>query len=59
MRSDGFVQVSEHLNVAVGWAMSDRMGTELALSALRMAAATRELERNWIHHTRPRLSVRQ
>lgn len=35
----------------VGWAMSDRIDTELALSALRMAAATRELEPNWIHHT--------
>lgn len=35
----------------VGWAMSDRIDTELALSALRMAAATRALEPNWIHHT--------
>lgn len=35
----------------VGWAMSDRIDTELALSALRMAAATRELKPNWIHHT--------
>jgi transposase InsO family protein len=35
----------------VGWAMSDRIDTELALSALHMAAATRPLEANWIHHT--------
>jgi putative transposase len=35
----------------VGWAMSDRIDTELALGALHMAAATRPLEANWIHHT--------
>ena len=35
----------------VGWAMSDRIDTELALSALRMAASTRPLEADWIHHT--------
>jgi len=35
----------------VGWAMSDRIDTELALGALRMAGATRALEANWIHHT--------
>lgn len=31
--------------------MSDRIDTELALGALHMAAATRPLEVNWIHHT--------
>jgi hypothetical protein len=31
--------------------MSDRIDTELALGALGMAAATRALEPNWIHHT--------
>jgi putative transposase len=35
----------------VGWAMSDRIDTELALGALRMAGATRTLEADWIHHT--------
>src|SRR5690606_1372676 len=35
----------------VGWAMSDRIDTELALAALHTAAATRPLEPNWIHHT--------
>lgn len=35
----------------VGWSMSDRIDTELALSALNMAASTRPLEPNWIHHT--------
>lgn len=35
----------------VGWAMSDRIDTELAMSALNMAASTRPLESGWIHHT--------
>jgi transposase InsO family protein len=35
----------------VGWAMSDRIDTELALGALRMAGTTRALAANWIHHT--------
>jgi transposase InsO family protein len=35
----------------VGWAMSDRIDTELALAALRAAASARALEPNWIHHT--------
>jgi transposase InsO family protein len=35
----------------VGWAMSDRIDTELALNALRAAAAGRTLKPNWIHHT--------
>lgn len=34
----------------VGWAMSDRIDTELALTALR-AASTRPLKPKWIHHT--------
>jgi transposase InsO family protein len=42
----------------VGWAMSDRIDTELALSALRMVSSTRALELGWIHH-RPRLPLRQ
>ena len=36
---------------AVGWAMSDRIDTELVVSALHAAASTRALESNWIHHT--------
>ena len=40
-----------HSRRVVGWAMSDRIDAELALSALRMAASTRPLEPNWIHHT--------
>lgn len=35
----------------VGWALSDRIDTELALGALRMAATTRALAPDWIHHT--------
>ena len=31
--------------------MSDRIDTELALSALHMAASTRALAPGWIHHT--------
>ncbi len=36
----------------VGWAMSDRIDTELALAALHGAASTRALEPNWIHTDR-------
>lgn len=35
----------------VGWAMSDRIDTELALGALHMAGTTRTLAPDWIHHT--------
>jgi putative transposase len=35
----------------VGWAMSDRIDTELGLAALRMAASTRALKPGWVHHT--------
>ena len=35
----------------VGWAMSDRIDTELALDALSMAGTTRPLASGWIHHT--------
>jgi len=35
----------------VGWAMSDRIDTELALGALHMAGTTRALVPHWIHHT--------
>jgi len=35
----------------VGWAMSDRIDTELALGALQMVGATRALEADRIHHT--------
>jgi transposase InsO family protein len=40
-----------HSRRVVGWAMSDCIDTELALEALRMAASTRPLAPNWIHHT--------
>ena len=40
-----------HSRRVVGWAMSDCIDTQLALSALRMAACTRPLAPNWIHHT--------
>lgn len=53
--SDGWLYLAVLLDLysrrVVGWAMSDRIDTELALAALRMAAATRALEPNWIHHT--------
>jgi putative transposase len=53
--SDGWLYLAVLLDLysrrVVGWAMSDRIDTELALSALRMAASTRPLEPNWIHHT--------
>ena len=40
-----------HSRRVVGWATSDRIDTELALSALQQAASTRQLEPGWIHHT--------
>ena len=40
-----------HSRRVVGWATSDRIDTELALSALHQAASTRQLEPGWIHHT--------
>jgi transposase InsO family protein len=53
--TDGWLYLAVLLDLysrrVVGWAMSDRIDTELALSALRMASSTRALEVNWIHHT--------
>ena len=53
--TDGWLYLAVLLDLysrrVVGWAMSDRIDTELALAALRMAATTRALEPNWIHHT--------
>ena len=53
--SDGWLYLAVLLDLysrrVVGWAMSDRIDTELALAALRMAASTRALSLNWIHHT--------
>ena len=53
--TDGWLYLAVLLDLysrrVVGWAMSDRIDTELALSALRAAASTRALEPNWIHHT--------
>lgn len=53
--TDGWLYLAVLLDLysrrVVGWAMSDRIDTELALSALRAAASTRPLEPNWIHHT--------
>ena len=53
--SDGWLYLAVLLDLysrrVVGWAMSDRIDTELALSALNAAASTRVLEPNWIHHT--------
>jgi transposase InsO family protein len=53
--TDGWLYLAVLLDLysrrVVGWAMSDRIDTELALSALRAAASTRPLEANWIHHT--------
>ncbi len=53
--SDGWLYLAVLLDLhsrrVVGWAMSDRIDTELALSALRMAATTRALTPGWIHHT--------
>ena len=53
--TDGWLYLAVLLDLysrrVVGWAMSDRIDTELALSALNGAASTRALEVNWIHHT--------
>jgi transposase InsO family protein len=53
--TDGWLYLAVLLDLysrrVVGWAMSDRIDTELALSALRMAASTRALEPGWVHHT--------
>lgn len=53
--SDGWLYLAVLLDLysrrVVGWAMSDRIDTELALTALRSAASTRALEPDWIHHT--------
>lgn len=53
--TDGWLYLAILLDLfsrrVVGWAMSDRIDTELACSALNMAAATRPLEPGWIHHT--------
>lgn len=35
----------------VGWAMSDRMSSDLTLSALRMAVQRRELDAHLVHHS--------
>jgi transposase InsO family protein len=53
--TDGWLYLAVLLDLysrrVVGWAMSDRIDTELALSALHAAASTRALEPEWIHHT--------
>jgi transposase InsO family protein len=53
--SDGWLYLAVLLDLysrrIVGWALSDCIDTELALSALRMAASTRGLVPGWIHHT--------
>ena len=53
--SDGWLYLAVLLDLysrrVVGWAMSDRIDTELALAALRAATSTRQLEPKWIHHT--------
>jgi putative transposase len=53
--TDGWLYLAVLLDLysrrVVGWAMSDCIDTELALAALRMAASTRPLAPNWIHHT--------
>ena len=50
--TDGWLYLAVLLDIysrrVVGWAMSDRIDTELALSTLRAAAST---EPNWVHHT--------
>jgi transposase InsO family protein len=52
--SDGWLYLAVLLDLysrrVVGFAMSDRIDTELALAALTMASA-RPLERGWVHHT--------
>jgi putative transposase len=53
--TDGWLYLAVLLDLysrrVVGWAMSDHINTELALSALQMAASTRSLKPDWIHHT--------
>jgi putative transposase len=53
--SDGWLYLAVLLDLysrrVVGWAMSDRIDTELALGALYMASTTRALAPRWIHHT--------
>ncbi|MEO6601864.1 MAG: IS3 family transposase, partial [Polyangiaceae bacterium] len=53
--TDGWLYLAVLLDLysrrVVGWGMSDRIDTELALGALRTASATRDLDANWIHHT--------
>ena len=53
--TDGWLYLAVLLDLysrrVVGWATSDRIDTELALSALHMATSTRTLEPGWIHHT--------
>jgi transposase InsO family protein len=53
--SDGWLSLAALLDLyswcVVGWALSDCIETELALSALRMAASTRGLAPGWVHHT--------
>ena len=53
--SDGWLYLAVLLDLhsrrVVGWAMSDRIDTQLALSALQMASTTRSLDPGWIHHT--------
>lgn len=53
--TDGWLYLAILLDLysrrVVGWAMSDRIDTELALAALHAAASTRALKPNWIHHT--------
>ena len=53
--TDGWLYLAVLLDLysrrVVGWAMSDRIDTELALEALRMAGATRALDASRIHHT--------
>jgi putative transposase len=53
--SDGWLYLAVLLDLysgrVVGFAMSDRIDTELALAALTMAASTKPLKRRWIHHT--------
>jgi putative transposase len=53
--ADGWLYLAVLLDLysrrVVGWAMSNCIDTELALSALKMAASTRALKPRWIHHT--------
>jgi transposase InsO family protein len=53
--TDGWLYLAVLLDLysrrVVGWAMSDRIDTELALGALHAAASARALQADWIHHT--------